>query len=444
MRVFRVVLTLGLFACVAQAGEILIGEEPIKDAEIVSVSATEVVYKVGGKEVTKKIAEVRKIDLRDASKIDAEKKYSQVDLTDGTTLAVSKWSIKGKDLQMTLLSGPEVTMSLDSVNGILNNAWDEKYRSDWRNRVINTRGKTAVVLKKVAKKTVGTGKDKKEDDDEDQFGKKRELIFNFECTIGEGDDKGEKIAVSYFEGKDLQKIELVQKDQHALIWSHKLPTQAPARICKLSDTTGNVIMVSKLEKKKDGVTVTTPSGAKLDFTLDQLSQIDYTTGRLSYLSDDDFLPSKTTITLDPFDKKDKLKDDYKVFVYRDTSLKHTPIKLGGTSYRRGLTLLPTVELDYDLDGKFRQFEAVVGIDEQTGAHGHVTLEVWGDNNKLQSIDVEFLPKTDKGQTILPVRKNTKVSLNVKDVKTLTLKLIPKDELNGLSIGVSLGDARVVR
>jgi len=446
MRILRVVLALGLFACAARAGEILTEDEKtLKDVEIVSVSDKEVVYKSDGKEITKKITDVRKIDVRDPSKI-GEKKYSQVDLIDGTSLMVSAWAIKGTDLEMTLLSGPVVKTKIDMVAGILNNAGDEKYRSDWRNRVINTRGRSALVLKKNAKRTVKKGKDLVEEDDVDDYGKVRELIFNFPCTIGEGDEKGEDVEIAYFEDAKAEKetkVKRKQKEQHGFIFNHTLPAKAPPRICKLVDTTGNVVMVAKLESKKDGVTVTTQAGTKLDFTLAQLSLIDYTTGRLDYLSE--MLPTKTTVNLDPYDAADKLDKGYKTFVYKDSSLNLAPIKLGGTSYKRGLTLLPNVELEYGLNGDYRQFDAVIGIDDETEARGDVTLEVWGDNKELEKIRIEFLPKLgQKGEVIKPAKKAVKVSLVVKNVKTLTLKLVPKDELSGLSIGVSLGDAKVLR
>jgi len=447
MRVLRVVLCLGLIVCFARGGEIVLdteNEEVVKDAEVVSISESDIVYKSGGKEIKKKISEVRKIDLREANKIDGEKKYAQVDLIDGTSLMVSQWALKGDKLEMTLLSGPEVKTAVTAVSGVLNNAWDEKYRSDWRNRLINTRGKSAVVLKRNAKKTVGKGKEAKEVDDLDDYGKVRELIFNFPCTIGEGDEKGETLEIAYIEEKAEKQQKLKQKDQHGIIWAHKLPTESPPRICKLVDTTGNVVMVAKLASKKDGLTVTTPAGAKLDFAFSQVSQIDYTTGRLDYLSE---FPGgfKSTVTLDSYDAKDKLPKDYKWFVYKDSSLNMTPIKLGPTSYRHGLTLLPGVELEYDLNASYRQFDAVIGVDEQTEARGHVTLEIQADNTPPEIVEIDLMPKLGKGGEVLkPAKKTVKVSLNVKNVKTLTLKLKPKDELRGLSIGVSLGDARLSR
>jgi len=295
--------------------------------------------------------------------------------------------------------------------------------------------------RKVTRKT----KSGKEEDVFDDNGKLQYVTFNLPATIGDGDAKGEAIeaAVVLDEKTGAEKKSFKQKELHGLIYKHALPPKAPAVICRLVDTFGNAIMVSKVEDKDGGVTVTTPSGATMEFTFAQLSRIDYSKGRLDYLSA--LVPSKTTITLNPFDAKDKLPTDYKWFVYKDSSLNLTPIKLGGTSYRHGLTLLPDVEMEYDLDGKYRQLEATVGIDDETKAEGEVTLEVYGDNRKLDTITiVSRTTKNDKGEPIPPVKAPKKLSVNVKDVTTLKVILKAKDELSGLSISVSLGDAKVSR
>lgn len=444
MRSIRVLLAFGLVVCFARGGEILTEkEETIKDAEIVSISPKEIVYKVGGKQITKAITDVRKIDFRDVGKIETGKKYSQVDLTDGTTLLVSEWMMKGKNVEMSLLSGPKVKMSKDAINGILNNASEDKDRTDWRNRVINTRGKEAFVMKRQVTKF--DKEKKKEVPVFDEFDKPVMVTFNFPATLGDGDEKGEtiKASVLYDEKKGPEEVNMKQKDLHGIIFNHTLPPRSPAVICRLADTIGNVIMVAKVVSRKDGITVTTPAGAELEFTFAQTSQIDYTKGRLDYVSA--LTPNKTTITLNPIDQKDDLKSDHKWYVYKDSNLQMTPIKLGGTSYRHGLTLLPDVELEYPLNGDYRQFDAIVGIDDETKAEGEVTLEIWGDNRKLETKAINYrTTKGEKGEPIKPARPHEKISVSVKDVQTLRIVLKAKDELSGLSISVSLGDARVSR
>ena len=203
-------------------------------------------------------------------------------------------------------------------------------------------------------------------------------------------------------------------------------------------------MVSKLTKNNQGgVTVTTPSGATMDFSLAQISQIDYSRGRFDYLSA--LVPNKTTITHSDLDGIDKFEGEGKWFVYKDNSLNLTPIKLGGKRYDTGLTLLPDVALEYGLNGNYSRFDAVIGIDDDTRAEGEVTLEIWGDNKKLDTIAITCrTTKNDKGEPVPPTKPVKKTSLNVKNVQTLKLVLKAKDELSGLSISVSLGDAKVTR
>jgi hypothetical protein len=447
MRFLRVLLALGLVVSFARGGEILTeSDKTIEGVEVVSVSAKDVVYKVNGKQITRKIGDVRKIDLRDVAKI-GDKKYSQIDLTDGTTLLVSECSIKGKNLEMKLLSGPEVKVPIETVAAILKNAGEESHHTDWRNRVLNTRGKEAVVLKRNVKKRIGKGKEAKEVDDVDEkTGKVRQVIVNLLATIGEGDAKGVtiEIAVVIDEKQKPQKKVFSQKDLHGLIYTHALPPKSPGVICKLTDTFGTGVLASKIEKNKNGgVTVTTPSGASIDFTLAQIAQLDYSRGRFDYLSA--LQPNKTTITHSALDEIDKLEGGGGWFVYKDSSLNMTPIKLGGKKYGTGLTLLPDVALEYGLNGNYSRFDAVIGIDDEVRAEGEVTLEIWGDNKKLDTIAITCrTTKNDKGEPVPPTKPVKKTSLNVKNVETLKIVLKAKDELSGLSIHVSLGDAKVTR
>jgi len=346
---------------------------------------------------------------------------------------------------MKLLSGPAVKLPLDTVNGILNNATDDRDRTDWRNRVINTRGKEALVFKKIVMRKEKSGKEVEVIDPD--TGKPQTTTFNLPATLGDADEKGETIeaAVVLDEKEGAVKKTFKQKELHGFIFKHTLPPKSPAVICKVVDTFGNAVMASKVAKNKDGgVTVTTPSGATMDFELKQLSQIDFSRGRFDYLS---ALVEKlkTTITVNELDKLDKLDEKNKWYVYRDSNLEMKPIKLGGTSYRAGLTLLPDTELEYDLGGNYRQFDAIIGLDDETKAEGEATLEIWGDNRKLDTIDVSFRSKkNDKGEAIPLARQTKKVSLSIKDVEKLKVVFKMKDPLKGLSISVSLGDARVSR
>jgi len=435
----RVCLLFALLAATAAgAAEITTDkEEVVKNAEIVGITAKQITYKAGGKEVTRPITEILRVDYRDPVKVPFGTRYAQVDLTDGTTLLVKRWAIKkGNKLEMTLLSGPEVTLPLASVNGILGRGDVEKDRNDWRNRVINTRGKSALVIKNRVMRKEGKDKNAKDVPAVDDNGNPVFTIFNVLATIGEPDDAGETLEL-VLEGE--KKLKAKQSEIHGLIFKHTLDPKAAPVVCKLLDTAMNVVMVSKIEGKDGGgVSVTTPSGATLAFGPKEIAQLDYTKGRLDFLSV--LSPEKTVITPNPFDDQGPTG---KWYVYRDSNLNGTPIRLGGTSYRQGLTILPDVEMTWELGGAYRQLEAVVGIDDETKAEGEVTVTITADNKELQKIPIVSRTTRGKnGEPVAPVRRAEKVALNLKDVTTLKISVKAKDELSGLSIGVSLGDAKI--
>jgi len=434
-------LALLLAASAVTAGEITtIDGETIK-CDIVAVTAKEVTYSVGNKEDKKPISKIIKIDYRDPEKLPDDKNFSIVELTDGTSLNVGEWKLKGKTLEMKLLSGPEVKLPTELVGSILNNGKEEKYRNDFRNRVINIRGKEALVIKRfVTRKDKESGKEvivKGED------GKPLEVINNLTGTLSDGDEKGETIEVVVdFEDLKPEERKVVRKQSeiHGVIFKHRLPVKAPQVACRLLDTKQNVVMVSSVkERKGGGVIIETPAGAQMEFKAEQIAQLDYTRGRLDYLSA--MLPAKTTITPNAFESgKDKVD---KLYIFKDNSLNMTPIKVGGTSYRQGLTLLPGVELEYELGGQYRDFSAVIGIDDETNAEGEGKLEILADNKVIETVDIVYRTEKGKGgEPTKPARPVKKVNLNLKGVENLTIRFTPKDDLNGLSLSVSLGDAKV--
>src|SRR5262249_22568481 len=129
--------------------------------DIVSVSDKEVVFKQGDKVQKRPLAEVLKIDYRDVGKPPSDKPFAQAELTDGTQVMLSKWLLRKKELELTLLAGPVVKLPAGAVANVLNNAQAEQTRREWKTRSFNTRGKEALVVN-----NAGT-------------------ITNLDCTLGE-------------------------------------------------------------------------------------------------------------------------------------------------------------------------------------------------------------------------------------------------------------------
>ncbi len=402
MRVFRSLLALLLAASAATPGEIYpLAGAPIK-GDIVRVTDKEVVYKQDGKEVTKPIKEVLKIDFRDLGKPPSDKPFSVVELTDGTQLHASKVLLKRKDLELQLLAGTEMKLPVSLVANVLLDTSKEAHRRDWKSRVFNTRGKEAVVVKR------------------------GESISSIECVLGEGDESGTAVNFAVTIAGDTTEGQRKLASLHGIIFKNTLGPKAMPMTCKLLDTLQDVVMVSSITPAGDGLTVTTPAGAKIQFKNEQIARLDYTPGKLDYLSD--LEPAKVVVR-SSLDEDEEKADQW--HVYKDSNLEKKALSLGGVSYSKGLALTPYAELTYDLKGDYRSFEAVVGIDDGVSAAGSTVLVVEGDGKEMASVTISSEDKV----------RHRRLELNVKDVQKLRIVVKSADEFD-TARHLDLADAKV--
>jgi alpha-galactosidase len=63
------------------------------------------------------------------------------------------------------------------------------------------------------------------------------------------------------------------------------------------------------------------------------------------------------------------------------------LTIGGTTYARGLGVHARSEVRYHLAGRCASFQAWVGLDDETGDQGSVTMEVWGGGRRLATSGV---------------------------------------------------------
>ncbi len=74
-------------------------------------------------------------------------------------------------------------------------------------------------------------------------------------------------------------------------------------------------------------------------------------------------------------------------VRQDQSSDGGPLQIGGRRFRRGLGTHAESDIVFRLDGLFEQFEALVGVDDETRGRGSVVFEIFGDGKRLWSSGV---------------------------------------------------------
>jgi hypothetical protein len=183
--------------------------------------------------------------------------------------------------------------------------------------------------------------------------------------------------------------------------------------------------------------VTTAWGQKLSLSSGQIQMIDFSVGRIRYLSD--LNPLKEDFSgIDPDDSLftglvDSATLQLMYGPRRDTTLdSQIPIRLRGQRFAKGMCIHSRTELTYALDRKFTVLEAIVGIDDLVSGNQQsiVSLTISGDGKQLyqQNISTQDAP--------VPL----KVSLE--NVATLTI-LVDYGDNDSSCDWLDLADAKLI-
>ncbi len=144
-------------------------------------------------------------------------------------------------------------------------------------------------------------------------------------------------------------------------------------------------------------------GATLRIPLNRVLAVDVLQGPADYLTDRK--PSATTQT--PY-------LDLRWPLGIDSTPTDRDLRVGEGVFARGLGLAAGTSVTYPLDGKYRRFEATVGLDPRSGREGAVRLEIRRDGK----------PVTLEAPDLIGAATLRKLAVDITDVKELTLAVRP--------------------
>src|SRR5262249_44028909 len=124
----------------------------------------------------------------------------------------------------------------------------------------------------------------------------------------------------------------------------------------------------------DGATFegTTVFGARLSVPLGRVVALDVYQGKAVYLSD---------LNVSTYEFRPYLDAAWPLAL--DGNVAGHDLRLGGSTYDKGLGLHSHARATYRLPGSFRRFEAVVGLDDRDGAGGRARVRVLADGRPLE-------------------------------------------------------------
>ncbi|MGE3807316.1 MAG: NPCBM/NEW2 domain-containing protein [Gemmataceae bacterium] len=367
--------------------------------ELVNVTPTEVLLK------TTKMGEVatpndKVLDLDMQRNSAAPKNYLEVELVDGTVLKCSDFQVKQKEVEVKLTSGQQIKLPLASIVYMVRDAHDSDLYKKFREFVSGQGSRDIFVAN-----SAGT-------------------LQPLEGTL-RSSAMNDKI---HFTTQTGSEVDLPLERVHGLVFLRKREAVSEKTLFKLHDTARNVLVVEKSEKTAAGFKVTTVCGAVAEFPLDQLAKLDFNKGQLTYLSnirENDFMPKLLKVV-----EKSSLGgvDHYR----RDKNLDGGKIRLQNKPYDKGLSMHAYTELVYEIGGDFKEFKAVMGIDDQVGGDSHVKVTVEGDDQELFSAE---LSRQD--------RKTIPIAINITGKKKLRI-VVRSVNLIDLGDHVTLAEARLTK
>ena len=375
---------------------------------VVAIDATAVTVQEAGATTPTRLTvkELALVEFRPSTP-PKEAKFDELELTDGSVLRLTKLSVRGKQIEPTLLtpaeavSAPKFDLPLAAAFSYSRNADDAKSRDDWQ-KLLTGRGKRDLFVVRGA-----------------------DGLNPLAGTVLEGTEAGDALA---FEREDGQRVTLkLSRASGGIAFNQPARDQVPPTLCKVTDAFGNTLVATRLDLAGTALTVTTVAGATVTYAdRNAIVRLDFRQGNLTYLSDLDAAadyapPEKDGLLGEQFGYQRKLT--------RDRSLDGFDLTLNGTKFTRGVALPPDCVATYKLAGDYREFKAVVGIPDGANRESwslRLRVEVGG-----RAVFDEVLTKAAKPRELV---------LNVKDAKELRVSV----ERVGLFAGdqMLLGDARL--
>jgi hypothetical protein len=147
-------------------------------------------------------------------------------------------------------------------------------------------------------------------------------------------------------------------------------------VCELSTIGGDLLKAQSIAWTDGQLKIGMLGGASLVVPAEQVLSLDFSAGKVRYLSQ-----------LEPRDVKYTPFFD-QVWTYcRDRPRDGGSLRLGNKEYARGLWIHSRTFLKYRLSGDYRRFQTVMGIDQAVAPLGNVHVVISGDGKTLLESDV---------------------------------------------------------
>lgn len=179
--------------------------------------------------------------------------------------------------------------------------------------------------------------------------------------------------IQFFTGDD--EVAVNRKRVFGIIYARE-PVSETHPFCSIRLTNSGLIHASSIIYADQEFKATLQNGVQAKFAPQSIANLDFSQGKVRYLSD---LEPRNIEYTPFFDTVWKYRKDK----HRDGG----PLRLDGKEYSRGLYIHSKTLLQYRIKNQYRNFRAIMGIDDSVPGIGFVYVEIKGDGRILYSGNV---------------------------------------------------------
>ncbi|MEX0936390.1 MAG: NPCBM/NEW2 domain-containing protein [Pirellulales bacterium] len=274
----------------------------------------------------------------------------RVELIDGSHLPAEAFTTQGDTASIKLAGGQTVELATSAIAAVRMQPHDEKLAALWEQfEQLDVAGDMVVI-------------------------RTRGAADYLEGVLQGTDDKN---VVLKFDGDDFP----IARERVVGLIYYRRDSQQPKPICTVRGQNELRLVAREVRLQDESLHVVTTAGAELSLPLTEVAELDFSRGKIEYLSNMTpgevqwtpyfGLPAESLAALQSFGEP-----------RRDQALEGGPLLLDGRSYARGLALRSRTRLTYRLPEGFRELTATAGIDDRLDDRGHVRLVIEGDGRTL--------------------------------------------------------------
>jgi hypothetical protein len=274
----------------------------------------------------------------------------RVELTDGSMLAALEYTVADAEAHIVLPDGKELRVPTRHVASVRFQSQSETMAAEW-SRIRESAGEgDLLVIRK-----------------NDSVDYLEGLLHEVTETVVQFELEGEIVPVK-------------RTKIHGLSYYRRAKSELPEPRSELTGRDGSTWPARSVSVAAEMFHWTTPLGLEFDAPATAVARIDFSRGKIVYLSD----LEPESVEWAPFFGAGKGLSSVSEFFAprRDQGFDSGPLLLEGKSYPKGLAIHSRTRLVYRLPGPFGRFRATAGIDDRVRPNGNVRLVVLGDDRML--------------------------------------------------------------